>query len=162
MDLSGSWSSIQNTAKSRLCHNKTVFHISDYGEGIEVIGAAGEVAARRFFGLSETLHTGFDHGCDMVFAQKRIDVKATILTPKLNHRFLQWPQSKRVKAEIILLTAVDPISMQAVVVGYATKAEIELALINETRAYPCREISVMKLHPPYELIMEDLRLRSQF
>jgi hypothetical protein len=161
MDLSGSWTHIQEAAKNRLSHNKTAFHIFDYGEGIEVLGAAGEVAARRFFGLPEELHTGFDSGCDLVFAGKRIDVKATVLTPKLNFRYLQWPQSKRVKSDIILLTAVDPISMQAVIVGYATRLEVELAVINNGRAYPCKEIAVINLHPPYELIMEDLRMRSR-
>ena len=160
MDLSGSWTQIQSVAKNRLAHNKTVFHVSDYGDGIEVLGAAGEVCARRFFGLPETLHEEFDNGCDLVFAGKKIDVKTTVLTPKLNYRYLQWPQTKRIKADIVLMTAVDPISMQAVVVGYATKAEVKLAAVNNGRAYPCREISVVDLHPPYELIIEDMRIRS--
>jgi hypothetical protein len=160
MDLRGSWPSIQNTAKNRLAHNKTVWHVSDYGDGIEVLGVAGEVCARRFFGLPEKVHECFDNGCDMVFGGRKIDVKATVLTPKLMFRFLQWPCTKRVKADIILLTAIDPISMQGVVVGYATKAEIELAQVNYNRAYPCKEIALAHLHPPYLLLQDDMRVKS--
>ena len=65
MDLSGSWPYIESTARDRLSHNKTRRHVSDYGEGIEVIGVAGEIVVRRFLGLCEEVHDGFDNGVDM-------------------------------------------------------------------------------------------------
>jgi hypothetical protein len=157
MDLSGSWSYIQNTAKSRLANNKTIHHDYRYGDGIEVIGVAGEIAARRYLGLDENVHVHFDHGVDINFMGVRIDVKATVLTPKIIHRYLQWPANKRVKADIVLLTAVDPVTRQCVILGYATKNEILNAKVNTQRPTTCYEISVPELHPVYELVAGRLR-----
>lgn len=156
MDLSGSWQYVQQIAKSRLAHNKTRFHVSQYGEGIELVGAAGEIAARRYLGLEEKLHVHWDGGVDIEFDGLRIDVKATTLTPKVNYRFLQWPLRKPVKADIVLMTAVDPITKQAVILGYATKQEVEKAEINHDRPQACREISVQELHPAYLLVARRL------
>lgn len=152
MDLGGSWEYIQSTARNRLDHNKTPRHIYEYGESIEIIGVAGEVAARRFLGLSEHVHERFDHGVDIRWNEMTIDVKATILTPSLQHKFLQWPRWKWIKAEVILLTAIDPLTRTAVVVGFAYKHEILKAAINETRSDRCHEIAVCQLHHPWELM----------
>ena len=65
MDLSGSWDYIREIARSRLAHNKTSHHVSEFGEGIELIGVAGEIVARRFLGLPETIHQRFDGGVDL-------------------------------------------------------------------------------------------------
>ena len=113
MDLNGSWQYFESIARNRLAHNKTKRHVSMYGEGIETIGAAGELAARRFLGLEEKLHQGFDGGHDFVFAGMSVDVKATVLTPNIEYRFLQWPEKKPIRCQIILMTAVDPISRHA-------------------------------------------------
>jgi hypothetical protein len=156
MDLSGSWEYISRIARSRLAHNKTPHHVSDYGDGIEYMGVAGEFAARRYLGIDEIVHEGFDGGVDIYLGNMRIDVKATLLTPKLKFRFLQYPVGKNVKADIILMTAVDPIRKHAVVIGYATKAEILCARINHDRPSACREIPVDDLHPPYELVVRQL------
>lgn len=151
MNLGGSWDYITSVAQSRLAHNKTSRHVSDYGDNIEVIGAAGELLARRYFGLEEKLHDGFDGGHDFLYAGKTVDVKATILTPQIQHRYLQWPTWKRIKAEIILLTAVDPLTRQGIVIGWATGDEILRAKINNERSTPCYEIPIPALHPVYEL-----------
>jgi len=156
MDLSGSWEYIQKISKSRLANNKTIHHVSEYGEGIEVLGAAGEVVARRFLGLPEKLHEGFDNGIDIWTHGMKIDVKATVLTPKMAYRYLQWPTWKPVKSDIILLTAIDPVTMQGTVLGYATKDEIEGAPINEFRHIPCHEIPAVNLHPAWELVVRQL------
>jgi hypothetical protein len=161
MDLSGSWEYILSIARSRLAHNITPHHVYAFGEEIEVIGVAGEVAARRYLGLVENVHEGFDNGVDILLGGMKIDVKTTILTPKLNHRFLQWPITKFVKSDVVLFMAVDPLSKQAVAVGYATKNEIAKAAINTTRSNPCREIPVPDLHPSYELIMKQIGYRNQ-
>jgi len=152
MDLSGSWDYILEVSRSRLAHNKTAHHVSDYGEGIEVIGVAGEIVARRYLGMSEIVHDGFDDGVDLRFAGMRIDVKATLLTSLVGHRFLQWPDWKKVKADIILLTAIDPVTKVGVPIGYATKQEIIKAPINRDRPTPCHEIPVRDLHPVWELM----------
>lgn len=157
MDLSGSWSYIQSTAKSRLAHNITPRHVYEYGEGIELLGVAGEIIARRFLGLDEQIHEGFDHGVDILFYGMKIDVKATLLTPKIAHRFLQWPVWKRVKSDIVLLTAVDPLTRQGTVLGYATRAEIVCSPVNQERDWPCHEIALDKLHPAWELVVEKVK-----
>ena len=158
MDLSGSWPYIERIARSRLAHNKSRYHVSEYGDGIETLGVAGEIAARRFLGLDEKLHEGFDGGVDFVFAGCTIDVKATVLTPNVSYRFLQWPEYKPVIAQIILLTGIEPLSRRAVVLGYATQQEVRIAPINTTRFNPCHEIAVSDLHPYYELISKQLRI----
>jgi hypothetical protein len=164
MDLSGSWEYIQSIARSRLAHNRTPRHVSAYGDGIEVLGVAGELCARRFLGLDEKVHEGFDHGIDIDYCGKAIDVKATVLTPKVNFRRLQWPLWKRVKADLVLFTAIDPITMQGAVIGYATKDEVLNSPVNVDRCTPCHEIPISDLHPAWELIMERVRLteRSYF
>jgi hypothetical protein len=157
MNLDGSWAYIENIARSRLAHNKTSRHVSAYGEGIELIGVAGEIAVRRFLGLPEEVHYGFDGGCDLMYAGLRVDVKATVFTPNVAYRSLQWPEWKRVKADIILMTVVDPITRLAEVIGYATADEIRSAPVNRERFNPCHEIPFAKLHPAYELVALTLR-----
>lgn len=150
MDLSDSWEYIERVAQARLVNNKTSRHIES--DGIELMGVAGEIAARRFLGLPEELHIEFDDGSDLTWRDQRVDVKATVMTPFLDHRFLQWPEWKPVRSEIILLTAVDKDSMVATVIGYATKEEILGAKVNKSRRWPCHEIPVMKLHPAWMLV----------
>ena len=93
----------------------------------------------------------------MVYAGKRVDVKATVFTPNVAYRRLQWPEWKRVKADIILMTVIDPISKIAEVIGFATADEIRAAPINRERFNPCHEIPFCELHPPYELVAMNLR-----
>mgnify|MGYP000849792885 CR=1 FL=1 len=151
MNLAGDWSYLQKVAANRLASNKTPRHVYRYGEEIELLGAAGELAARRFLGLPEDLHENFDHGVDLVWHGINIDVKATHMTPKVAYRYLQWPREKRVKADVVLLTAVDLQARQATVLGYAYKEDVLNAPVNETRDYPCHEIPVTKLRPAWEL-----------
>jgi len=150
MDLREKWDYIEDIAKQRLAHNKTSRHIDN--DDIEVIGAAGEIAARRFLGLPEVLHTEFDYGKDLIFREQGVDVKATVMTPYLEHRFLQWPDWKAVKADIILLTAIDKTAMYATVIGYATREEVLAAPVNKERKWPCHEIPVADLHPAWMLV----------
>jgi len=161
MDLSGSWNYIEKMARSRLANNKTERHVSEYGEGIEVMGVAGEILARRCLGLNETVHKHFDGGYDFTFAGKKIDVKATHLTPRVSCRFLQWPLRKRIKADVILMTAVDMVMKQGIVLGWVTEAEMMRSPINRSRAEPCHEVPVPDLHPVYELIALHLQLRTR-
>jgi len=125
--------------------------VSKYGRQIEVLGAAGELAARRSLGLNDHLNTGFDGGVDLTWRGYTIDVKATRLTKALMYRHLQWPMSKTVKSEIALLMAVDVSKKMAVAVGWAWASEIRQAPINKVRDYPCRELPVRSLHPFWEL-----------
>jgi hypothetical protein len=160
MDLSGSWEYIEKAARGRLAHNKTKRHVYDYGESLEIIGVAGEVIARRFLGLPELVHEGFDNGIDIEYFGMKMDVKATILTPNASHRFLQWPDWKKIHAEYIIATVIDPINQLGTVIGYARKSEIFNAPINKTRSTPCHEIPFVELHPAWELIVEACRRRT--
>jgi hypothetical protein len=160
MDLSGSWQYIEDVARSRLAHNKTKRHVYSYGESIEVIGVAGEVIVRRFLGLPEKVHEGFDHGVDISYFDMKIDVKATILTPNANYRYLQWPNWKKIRADYIVATAIDPINKVGTIIGYAMRGEIKTAPVNITRDTPCHEIPFTSLHPAWELIVEACRRRT--
>jgi hypothetical protein len=151
MDLSQDWDYIVKTAMLRLENNRTRSHISDYGTDIEVMGAAGELAARRYFGLKAVLHKNFDGGHDFKVGRKRVDVKATKLTPNLEYRFLQWSITKRIACDIVLLTAVDIRLRAAVIVGWATAKTMMAAPVNQERAYPCHEIPVPDLREPWLL-----------
>ena len=132
-----------------MAHNKTPRHVSLFGTQIETIGAAGELAARRFLGLPEVLHTHFDGGTDLIVSGTRIDVKATRWDPA--HKYLQWPYWKWVKAPIILMTKVDLSDKRALVVGYATREDILSSGINMQRATWCYEISIKDLRKASDL-----------
>ena len=149
MNLTASWPYIEKIAAKRLAHNKTPRHVSLYGPEIETIGAAGELAARRFLGLPEILHTHFDGGTDIVVGKTRIDVKATKLDPA--HKYMQWPYWKWVKAPIILMTMVDIAAKKVLVVGYATQEDVMGAEINMKRSTWCYEIPIKCLRKASDL-----------
>ena len=152
MDLSASWDYVEAVTKSRLANNKTSRHVADYGTYIETIGTAGELAVRRFLKMPETLHKHFDGGSDLLWNNRRVDVKATILTPRIRFRYLQWRVGKHVKADIIMLTAVNIERRQAILVGWATPDEILRAPVNDKRDYACHEIPTCSLHGAHELL----------
>jgi hypothetical protein len=77
MNLQSDWAYILEVAERRLKYNKTPRHIASEKGRLEIIGAAGEVAARRFLGLPERLHNHFDGGVDLNWRGYRIDVKST-------------------------------------------------------------------------------------
>jgi hypothetical protein len=151
MDLSGSWEYIEDVARSRLAHNKTPHHCYQFGPQIEILGVAGELLARRFLGLPEDLHTGFDGGCDLLYRNLRVDVKACRFSRNLTHFFLQFPAAKPVKAQIVFLTAIDMREQSGFPVGFAFAREVRIAPINNQAMVACHEIPVPKLHQPYEL-----------
>lgn len=149
MDLSGDWEYITEIANVRRAHNRTPRHIDVFY--LEVIGAAGELAARRFLGLREELHRGFDGGCDFYWHGRAVDVKTTKFTPLVAHRYLQWPVWKQIKSEIVLMVGVSEAERIAVPLGFAFADEVLAAPINTQRATACHEIPVPELHPVWEL-----------
>jgi hypothetical protein len=151
MDLSQSWAYIEDVADHRLDNNKTPRHVKKYGSQIEVLGAAGELAARRFLGLDEDLHEQFDHGVDLYWRGYRVDVKSTHLTKRINHRYLQWPEWKWVKSDIVLLIGVDMRKQEAMIIGWVWKDTVLEAPVNPERDTPCHEIPVPELRPAWEL-----------
>lgn len=151
MNLAPKWDYILKSAKTRLQNNKTIYHIDKYGTDIEVLGAAGEIAARRFLGLPEKLHLEKDNGIDLYWRGWKVDVKATHMTKYLHHRYLQWPHYKPVKADIVFMTAVHLGWKRATVVGFAMRHEIKAAPINPKRDVPCHEILTTNLHPAWML-----------
>lgn len=161
MDLSGSWGYIEEIARNRLANNKTSRHVYDYGESIELIGVAGELIVRRFLGIPEKLHEHFDKGVDINYFGMRIDVKATILTPNANYRYLQWPEWKKVKADYIVMACIDPLVKIGTVIGYTTKAGVMEAPVNRGRPTACREIPFGELRPAWELVVEATRRRAK-
>ena len=157
MDLRAQWQYLEHIAAERLKNNQTKRHVSHYGTYIELIGAAGELAARRFFHLPEELHTHLDGGTDMIYKGMRIDIKATVWTPRLQHRFLQWPISKVVRADVILLTAVNIEVKAAIILGYALPHDIGRAPVNTERDYACYEIPIPNLRKASHLLLVECR-----
>lgn len=153
MNLTASWPYIENVARTRLQNNRGRWHVSEYGEQIETLGAAGELAARRFLGLPEKLHSKMDGGVDFYYNGLKVDVKTTHWTPRADMRYLQWRKGKPLKCDILLFVVVDMNTMQAVPVGWATKEDVLRAPINETRDYPCHEIAVSDLRPLWRLTL---------
>ena len=160
MDLSGSWGYLQDVAIRRLANNKTSRHVDKYGPEIETLGAAGEMAARRFLGLREKLHDTFDNGTDLTWQGYAVDVKALSLTYHAKYKFLQWPEWKPVKADIVLLAGVNMDDMSATVIGYATRAEVQAAPVNSKRFIPCHEIPITELRPAWWMLVPGFRIYS--
>ena len=144
MDLSDRWSYIVSVAEERLCINKTKRHVS-YGAEKEIIGAAAELAAHRLFGISEALHIGFDKGIDFIHRGISFDVKGTELVPTIKFRCLQFPVSKKVKADIIILFGIDLQERSAVPLGYSTRERLLATTVNYERPFPCYEIPIPEL-----------------
>jgi hypothetical protein len=153
MDLAPHWDYIEEIAAERSKLNDNV-HYMKLGEDIMVLGAAGELAARLVLNLPLTLSTGFDNGIDFLIGGKRVDVKTTKLTPRLEYRYLQWPKDKPIKCDIVWLFAVDIESMNATSVGYSTARELISAPINYDRKFPCHEIPVRALKPHWWLVQQ--------
>jgi len=142
-------------ATERLQNNKTQYHVSEYGEKLEILGAAGEMAARIFLGAPLEMNTHFDGGVDIYHGLFKIDVKATELRSGFQYKFLQWPETKRVKSDIVLLTGVSLETRRAAVIGYVTAAMIRCAPVNRSRPKPCMEIPLSDLLPTWELIAQE-------
>jgi len=138
------------TSDRRLENNKTVNHQSQYGTEIELMGAAGELAALRYFGYREVLGTHFDGGRDMVWRGWDIDVKSTKMQ-NLPYGFLQWPTHKTIKSDIIVLVGIEITTLEFEIVGFAFKQEFDRLDINEKADQPCWEIAMKNLHPTCEL-----------
>jgi hypothetical protein len=140
---------ILDIASQRLRFNCTRWHVpSTY---YEQIGAAAELAARIFLGLSLELHVHFDGGTDLRYMGWAIDIKATRLTRGIGYRYLQWLQGKPIRSDIIWQWAVDLEHWSAFPTGWAYADEMAAAPINYGRERPCHEIAVPDLHPIYEL-----------
>ena len=153
MNLGSSWRYLEGVSRSRLAHNKTRHHIYEYGTEIELLGCCGELVVRRFLGLGERLHTEFDGGCDLVWRGRKIDVKATRLTPRLNFRNLQWPLSKKVKADIVVMTAVNIEDRFGIVVGWCWGSKVSQSAVNRERFVACYEMPITELEPPWKLMV---------
>jgi hypothetical protein len=122
MNLQADWGYILEVAERRLRNNRTHRHIVSEKGRLEIIGAAGEVAARRFLGLPEKLHNHFDGGVDLNWRGYRVDVKSTAISDHLGKQYLQYPEYKWINADIILMMGIDLDRQEATVIGFATCA----------------------------------------
>jgi len=147
MNLRSDWPYIQHIAAERLRNNKTPRHRSRYGTEIEVMGAAGELAARRYLHLPEELGTSFDGGVDISLHGITVDVKSTGPYAK----WLQVAYYKRVAADIILMMAVDMKRKNARPFGYAWRREVLSAPIDLLMDDACHSIAIEDLHRIQEL-----------
>ena len=154
MNLEHHWGYVLDVAAKRLQNNKTPRHIAKYGDELEIMGAAGELAARIFLGAPLEMGVHFDGGIDITYGRHNVDVKATKITPGIAYRFLQWPIWKPVVSDIILMTVVNIGTKHATVIGYATRKDLESAVANMAREVPCVEIPFVGLRAPWELVAE--------
>jgi len=152
ISLRNKWKTIVAVAKKRLKNNsKTEWHRSEFGDELEIMGAAGEIAARLFLKLPLRLSTKFDNGVDLEWQGYSVDVKATRWVSTIMSRYLQWPEKKNIKADFILLTAIDFNERRAKILGYCTGEELRNAPVNEKREIPCMEIPIKELKDPEDL-----------
>ena len=152
MNLSGDWPYIENVAADRYRnHRHRKHHVSRFGRSIEIAGAAGELAARRYLGLPENLHTDLDGGVDLIWRGQKVDVKTTKLHGRTREMFLQWPKGKPVKCDLVLVVGLDRHTKDAVVMGYTEAKNIKHAPINESRPIPCHEYPFTQLTPAWEI-----------
>ena len=155
MNLITDWPYIEEVARKRLETNQTKRQITAFGETLEIMGAAGELAARRVLGVNGVLHEGFDGGCDIEWCGKRIDVKATSFQG-IRQKHLQWPLWKKIKSDYIIMTGVDIKAKMVEVLGYVTAEELASAPENKSRSQPCRELPITELHPMWHLLLEKI------
>ena len=151
MNLRSDWPYIQHVAAERLRNNITPRHRAKYGTEIEVIGAAGELAARRFLGLSEKLGTTFDGGIDLSLHGLTIDVKST----KPYSLWLQLAYYKRVAADVLLMMSVNVKRQTVIPRGFAWREEILAAPLDISQDDACHRIHIDELHPIHELLEID-------
>jgi hypothetical protein len=91
MNLSAHWHYIEDIARRRLEHNKTENHISRYGSQIEVLGAAGELAALLVVpGPGETLVVGTIHGRSVFPCGEAQDIDEWILGESKPIDVIKW------------------------------------------------------------------------
>jgi hypothetical protein len=154
VNLAHHWDYVLDVAAQRLQNNKTPRHVAKYGDELEIMGAAGELAARIFLGVSLTMGVHFDGGVDIEYGRHNIDVKATKITPGIAYRYLQWPIWKPVISDVILMTVVNTGTKHATIIGYALKTDLECAVANMARETPCVEIAFSSLRPAWELVAE--------
>jgi hypothetical protein len=148
MNLSSDWPYIQQIAAERLRHNKTARHRARYGAEIEIMGAAGELAARRYLGLDENLGTHFDGGIDLHLHGLTVDIKST----RPYSRWLQVAYYKRVVADVILMMAVSMKHKTARPFGFAWRREILSAPLDLSMDDACHHIPVEELHSVQDLL----------
>lgn len=154
MNLEPYWDYILEVSRQRLAHNQSRYHVSQYGTQLEVRGAAGELAARLYFGMEPVLHGHYDGGIDLFYAGKSIDVKTQKLVRAMEYRFLQWPEKKEVSAEIVVAAAVQLRQKRAAMLGWVRREEVLSQPVNFERPYPCREVAIVDLHPMWRLVAE--------
>lgn len=155
IDLWDVWPYILYIAKERLRYNKTVRHIENDGT-YEILGAAGELAARRFLRMNEKLHIKFDHGADLLLFEgtrkhRIVNVKATHWDPY--HHYLLWPTTCHICCDIAMSTLVDIPNKRAKIAGWTTSQAVANATINPKRDQECHEIRLEKLLSPYLLFL---------
>jgi hypothetical protein len=147
-------------AEQRLRLNKhRKGHVSHWGDQLEKIGAAGELAARLLLSASPTkLSNGFDDGVDLYWRGYAIDVKSIMPTKPLGRYNLRIPVTSSLTADIFLLMAADVEEWKAFPIGWAWREEVAQAPINLQAYNPCRDIPVPELHRLWELYDLDPKL----
>lgn len=153
IDLKPHWKNIQRVAKIRLASNKTNHHVYRFKNKLEIMGAAGEVAAHLYLGLSPEIHLEFDDGVDLEWRGWTVDVKTA--RAEIKRLALQIPlrkiKDRLLNSEIYLLTTVDIKKREANIIGYTWRGAILKAKPNYTRPVPCKEIYAWDLYEPSRL-----------
>jgi hypothetical protein len=112
------------------------------------MGAAGELAARRYLGLDETLGTHFDGGVDLTLHGLTVDIKSTRPWSK----WLQIAYYKRVVADVVLMMSINLKYQTAQPFGFAWREEVLNAPLDLRMDDACHHIPVEELHSVQELL----------
>lgn len=156
MNLGADWAYINKIAQERYAGVKTKWSVVKYGDKLEIMGAAGEIAVRRLLRIDPRLHVGMDDGVDIIWRGHTIDVKTTTKFPRVELTMLRWPLTKSVKADIIVLVLFNEKEKEADIVGYIPGSEVTKGTINNKVDIPCYEIPATKFRCIYNLLDPDL------
>jgi len=160
MLITDAWDYILDVARERLVANFHRHNSHRLGDHIEVLGVAGELAARRFLGLPERVLGVGDPGWDIEIPSTdvlgdpyvwTIDVKSRPWIEGFWRMPLQWPLHKPMRADLALLVFVHLAERRAAVVSFAGKEDLEAAPIDTGGLMPCRLVDPQNMQPATRL-----------
>lgn len=150
LPVADAWGYIQRVARRRMKLNRTRRHYANNGS-LELLGAANEVALRRYLGLGDRLHDSFDGGRDLVYRGVAIDAKATRWSRQPEKLHLQYQWFKERAAPVLVLGMVSVKRRRVRLLGYAYASQLLAQPVNSERPTPCRELPVTELEPMWKL-----------
>jgi len=152
IDIRGHCSYITKIARLRYEAWKNHSRNVDWGLDAQIVGVAGEIGTRIYYGKILLANVGRDYGCDLDIQGLKVNVISTFETPKWTNYRVQIPADEKITSDVYLYTMINLFSWQVRLIGYCSGREMETSPIIYNRPIPCRGVHVNKLHPVQELL----------